>query len=245
MFSFSKRPDPAWREPPRGEKRPLDRMMIEAQATHDISGASLYILRNETDNGLLVCWTAPWQRSIREYHSPATMREARAMFKAMTEWGPPQTPSLCRDWQRDRLYAWESEAIDKASPRLPPAQMENVIRRISRDFNLAAAPTMDYAPPDADKGAYSFYLPSQEHIHMGHDELSAVIHEMAHAIDEKINGNNWAAHGPSYVRTLLMLAARYQYWLEPEALERSAKAAGLAIAPDTMPCRKPGGLRPA
>jgi hypothetical protein len=152
---------------------------------------------------------------------------------------------LCRDWQREKVYAWERDAIDKSSPRLPPAQMENVIRRISRDFNLAAAPTMDYAAPDEEKGAYSFYLPSHDHIHMGHDELSAVIHEMAHAIDEKINGNSWAGHGPSYVRTLLMLAARYQYWLDPEALERSAKAAGLAIAPDTMPYRRQTNVKPA
>jgi hypothetical protein len=66
---------------------------------------------------------------------------------------------------------------------------------------------------------------------MKHKELSAVIHEIAHAIDMQNNGNKWGSHGPSFVRTLITLAARYQYWHAPEALEEKARAMGIAIAP--------------
>jgi hypothetical protein len=69
---------------------------------------------------------------------------------------------------------------------------------------------------------------------MGHKSLSAVIHELAHAIDMEVNGNIWSHHGPSFVRTLITLAARYQYWHDEDALEEKARAAGIAIAPKNM-----------
>lgn len=236
MFGIFKRPDPAWRTPPRREKRSIYGLWVSHEATHNITGAELILGHDDADDTLIVGWIAPWQRSIRDYHTPASFAEAHAIYKAMKKWGPPTTPALCRDWQRERLYAWERTAIDAASPKIGPDQMENITRRVSRDFNLAAAPSLAYTKPPKNEGPVSSYYPGRHHIHMGHSELSAVLHELAHTVDDKINGNQWAGHGPSYVRTLLMLAERYQYWLDPVDLERSALAAGLMIAPDTLPC---------
>lgn len=225
--------------PPPQARRRLDSLHLFARTTHAVSGARLLLARDRTDGTYIVAWVAPWQRSITDYKKTDRLGEARALYHVMALQDPPVTPTLTRDWQRNRLYAWEEEAIDKASPDIAPALMQNIADRISRDFNLHAAPTVTHRDPRKGDAPISYYYSNRNSIRMTHRQISAVIHEMAHAVDEQIYGNKWSAHGPSFVRTLIMLAERYQFWLDPEKLETSAKEAGLAIAPRNTAQRGP------
>lgn len=242
MFS-EKAPSSDDSTPPAQAKKPvrrrIDSLTIFARTTHAVSGARLYLARDKGDGAYIVAWAAPWQRSITDYHKVEKLAAARALYDVMVKEDPPTTPALCRDWQRNRLYAWEEDAIDAASPDIHPALMQNIADRIARDFNLAAAPTVTYRAPRKGDKPISYFFPGDNSIRMTHKQISAVIHEMAHAVDEKLYGNQWAAHGPSFVRTLIMLAEKYQFWLDPEKLEQSAKDAGLAVAPRNTARRGP------
>lgn len=238
MFGHKKPPaeDSA---PPAPTRRRLDSLTIFARTTHAVSGASLLLARDKADGAYIVAWVAPWQRTIRDCQTTDKLADARAAYHAMAAAEPPVTPTLTRDWQRNRLYAWEEHALDAASPDIAPALMQNIADRIARDFNLAAAPTVTFHPPRKGDNPVSYFYSEKNSIRMTHRQISAVIHEMAHAVDQKIYGNKWTDHGPSFVRTLIMLAERYQFWLDPEKLEESAKEAGLAIAPRNTAQRGP------
>ena len=238
MFGH-KKPSSDDSAPPAQARRRLDSLTIFARTTHAVSGARLLLARDRAEGTYIVAWVAPWQRSITDYRTTGKLAEARALYHDMAQNDPPVTPSLTRDWQRNRLYAWEETALDAASPDIAPAQMQNIADRIARDFNLAAAPTVTYRAPRKGDNPISYFYPGNNSIRMTHRQISAVIHEMAHAVDQKIYGNKWADHGPSFVRTLIMLAERYQFWLDPEKLEQSAKEAGLAVAPRNTAQRGP------
>ena len=170
---------------------------------------------------------------------------ARGLFNKRGKENPPETPSLQRDWQQSKEYRWEYEALYKSSPRISIEQMERVVRRISDDFNIAA-PTIRYRKPHpTHKNPSSSYDSDLDKILMKHKEMSFVIHELAHAIDEKINGNKWSAHSPSFVRTVIHLAERYQFWHDPKVLEAKAIELGLQIAPESsLPALPPSFPRP-
>lgn len=242
MLNFFRRRDPAAAIiPPARDKIDLAGadLAIHDTCEHALSGATLILAQTE-GGPFIIGWAAPWQRHITVYHTRTDEKSALRLYKSMARLDPPDTPSLCRDWQRNAVYAWEESTLDKTDTRLKPAEMQQVIRRISSDFNLAAAPTLSYEKPAAAvKNPGSYYAPHNRHISMGNRKLSHVLHEAAHALDMQENGNVWAAHGPSFVRTLLMLAEKYQPWHDPHELEKSARAAGLLIAPRSAMKFKP------
>jgi hypothetical protein len=223
-----------------GEFKPL------AQFDHVFSGARLILARKAHKDGAapsyIVAWVAPWQKSITEYDVFASAADARAAFAERKTKQPPATPSLTRDFQVSRVYKWEEENIDSTSVKITPEQMRRVVTRIAQDFNMAA-PKLTHREPRARKYITSHYHIDEHSIEMQHKNLSAVLHELAHAIDISVNGNKWAHHGPSFVRTLIRLADKYQFWHDPQELEESAKAAGILVAPESavpgLPQAKP------
>jgi hypothetical protein len=216
-------------------KLKLDGLEILARHDHEFSGARLILARTaqgEEASAFIAAWAAPWQKTIADYRSFANEAEARAAFDEMRKEKPPATPSLTRDFQRSAVYAWEERHIDPTNMPMTPEQMERVIQRISRDFAIDV-PKFKYREPRSRDGAVSSYQPGAHAIEMQHKKLSYVLHEAAHAIDIAGNGNVWAHHGPSFVRTLIRLADTYQFWHSAEELEQSARAAGIKIAPDS------------
>ncbi len=214
------------------------------ELVHPVTGATLYLAKTrrpvrfnkaETyDPCYIVGWAAPGKKTIHITCYYSEKAEAKAGFKDEKQAGPPQIPTIMRDFQVAQVYAWERRMIDKHSPgNLSLEQMERVVKRISDDFNMVA-PHIDYRHPHPHqrKNAASFYMEDPHEITMKHRKLSFVIHEVAHAIDAHINGNKWAAHGPSFVRTLIRLAERYQFWHDAGDLEKTAKDAGILVAPD-------------
>jgi hypothetical protein len=207
---------------------------------HGVSGAKLYLAEPFSDikdnkgkirkNSYVVLWAAPWQKNVRDYEVYSSKEKAQDAFNKHKKKGPPLTSALQRDFQVSKVYGWEAETLHKRSPKLTPEQMHQVVKKISNDFNIVA-PKVRYKKPNPNhEYPASYYHLNQ--ILMQHKELSFVIHEVAHAIDHKLNKNEWSDHGPSFVRTLIRLAERYQYWHNPKELEESATRAGIKIAPD-------------
>lgn len=204
---------------------------IVKQYDHELTGARLLLLEAGAQGRTrryIVGWAGDWQRTMRTYRAYPSLDKARVYFNRKARQDPPYTSALCRDWQRNKVYRWEEDTLDKAELALDAGQMRNVIRRISTDFNLAAQPTLKLKNKEEN---YSYYDGLKNEIGMGHRSLSALLHELAHAIDMQMNQNFWAGHGPSFMRTLIMLAAHYQYWQDEQELEDSARKAGIKIAP--------------
>ncbi|HEY8192219.1 MAG TPA: hypothetical protein VIG74_07325 [Alphaproteobacteria bacterium] len=106
-----------------------------------------------------------------------------------------------------------------------------MVKLVTEDFHLASVPTLD--PRNRLKSTYADYHGEKHRIRVREKywRLNFVLHELAHAIDEKINGNCWAAHGPSFMRTLLAIVEDNKRWFDTKELEASAAADGIAIAP--------------
>ena len=199
---------------PRPDKINLDDVTLEKRFKHEVSGAVLYLAKREdaaTGNAqYTVMWAASWQKNVKDFTVYNTKTAALSAFNTAKAKEPPTTPSLTRDFQVNKVYRWEGDTLDKESVKLTPEQMKRVVKRISEDFNMVA-PKIRYKDPDPNQAnPASYYYAHLNKILMRHKKLSFVIHEVAHAIDHQINGNKWSDHGPSFVRTLIRLADRYQ-----------------------------------
>ena len=202
---------------------------------HEISGARLILARNKNSeiHPFITAWVAPWQKTIRDFIRHDSEAGAVANFEAKRESDPPVTTDLKRDWQKSAVYGWEEATIRRHDSELSPDHLNNVVARVAKEFNLTSVPTIS-----AQKKRLQFladYNNEKNHIriHNGHRQwrLSYVLHEMAHAIDARNNGNIWSDHGPSFMRTLLTVVERYKFWHGAEELEQPANAAKLMIAP--------------
>lgn len=177
----------------------------------------------------MTAWVAPWQRTISNYTLHKTQENATAWFEMEKDEDPPLTPAMKRDWQRSLVYGWEDKTIRHHDSTLSRDHMNKIAERVSADFNLASVPTIS-----ARKERHRFladYDGEKNHIRVhGQWRLSYILHELAHAIDEKINGNHWADHGPSFMRTLLIVVEKYKYWHDAQNLEGLAVKDGILIA---------------
>ncbi|MCD8498398.1 MAG: hypothetical protein LRZ85_10245 [Alphaproteobacteria bacterium] len=181
----------------------------------------------------VVFWVAPWQKTISEYKAFVTQEAAKRYFSRHKKKPPPVTPTLRRDFQQNLVYLWEEKFIDAHSPNdMTEEQMERIVQRVSDDFNMEA-PGIAYKKPNPrHKYAASTYDPTPHAILMKRKKLTWVLHEVGHGVDHKINENQWSDHGPSFVRTIIRLADRYQVWQDPEKLEEEAKKMGILVADD-------------
>lgn len=208
---------------------------ILATHVHGVSGARLQLAAlNDRCRAsapgarpYIVYWAAPWQKTITEYKAFPTLAGAQRCFKQRKALPPPVTPSLTRDFQREKVYQWEAKFIDRHSPKnITEEQMTRIAQKISDDFNMEA-PSIRYLKNH--RRTYSGYFPDDHNIDMVTRRLTDVIHETGHGVDTLINDNKWSGHGPSFVRTILRLADRYQVWLDPVKLEEEARKMGILI----------------
>ena len=208
--------------------------------THPISGAKLimgHIQKPATapngtvyDEPFVVAWVPPGRVNITQF---SLYKHASVALKGYTRLrasaqGPGTHSAFTRDFQCAAVYAWETRILDRGSPQLDDEAIENMIWRVADDFNMAA-PGVKVDINNKLKHPSSFYVPGKHRIRMRDRSLSHVLHEVAHAIDMTVNDNEWGAHGPSFVRTLFVLAEKYQGF-DAIALEKSARKAGLLVA---------------
>ena len=210
--------------------------------THPFSGARLVLghikgpARDEhgtMDDPFVIAWIAPDRTYITAHILCANENTAKNIFTKLKNNpnGPGTNEQFMRDWQKERVYAWEEDNIDNTTQILNDDQMHRVIKRVSDDFNLVAPQLEIQVPQTATviENSSSYYYYNDNKIAMAHRGLSHLLHELAHMVDWKINKNHWAAHGPSFVRTLICIAEKYQ-WHDQKKLADSAQKSGLSVA---------------
>lgn len=212
---------------------------VVAEHHHEVSGARLILAheRDATGETFVTAWVAPWQRTIRDYVRHGSEAGAQADFQRKKGNEPPVTSALRRDWQVSAFYNWENITICRHDSYLTPEHMQKVAKHVAQDFNLEAVPVIS-ARKNRLRSSLADYSEDRDEIRVRQRmwRLSYVLHELAHAIDVKVNGNKWSDHGPSYARTLLTVVEKYKYWHDAENLEKSAADAGISIAPaDSLP----------
>lgn len=165
---------------------------------------------------------------------------ADSLFKACrAAAAPPREAEFDRDWQRDRVYKWEAKNTGRRDMILTIEQMAHVIGQVSQDFGIEPPKFRYVAPKEGVQHYYNYYISETHTVEMRDRKLSVLLHEMAHAIDFKINQNlTNVHHGPSFVRTLICLAQRYQ-WLDAATLAKSLEKGKVAVAAlDDLPALK-------
>lgn len=214
----------------RAKKLNLDKDLVPLDTyTHPVSGARLIraAYDNKGETGYVVAWAAPWQKTIGDYQYRKTEAGSENLFRRMKKQGPPDTPALRRDWQRAMVYGWQEDHIEPDTTILNEAEMREVVKSVAADFNIKA-PTFKYEEPRDPENVESWYY-KRHHILMRHQQLCFLLHEMAHAIDEKLNKNAWSDHGPSFVRTMIEVAVRF-HGADREKLESTAAKEGIMVA---------------
>lgn len=212
---------------------------ILAERLHPVSGARLKLAAlNDRCRGAhpgaksyVVFWAAPWQKTIRQYKAFPTLIGAKRCFSALANVPPPVSPALRHDFQRAKVYAWEWKFIHNHSPsNMGETQLTRIIQRISDDFNMQA-PSVNILRKTHPR-TYSAYFPQNHAIDLVSRRFTHAVHEAGHGVDMIINENQWSDHGPSFVRTIIRLADRYQIWQDPVELEEEARKMGILIADD-------------
>lgn len=205
---------------------------------HEISGAQFILarLKKSSPESFIIAWVAPWQKTIGDYTMHDKESSAGALFEIDRHITPPETPALTRDWQVTKVYDWENKTVCRADALLTKEAMEKAVRDISATFNLAAIPALDLRRHRLTKTCGDWdgegnRIRIREKTREKRWRLSHLLHEMAHAIDEKVNGNRWAAHGPSFVRTFLATVETYNKWHDIAELEQAAAAQRVMITP--------------
>lgn len=230
-------------------KKPLKQITVETRLTigqhmhvvkserHERSGANLILAsldpaRTAGDDCWIADWIAPWQARIKTKDVVFyDEKDAARRFRTLRNENPPVISRLRRDWQRASVYSWEDETLDQHPVALSEPQMQNVVAHIAQRFNMSAPP-IRITPVAEGTEPSCYYSFARHEILMAETKcyLSWLLHEMAHAIDNKVNHNDWSYHGPSFVRTLLALNTHYQSWHDVGAAETLARKRGLLIA---------------
>lgn len=207
-------------------------LLILQEHRHALSGARLILAREEKRGKInfITAWVAPWQRTIRDFTRHSSEDLAISCFEELKNADPPVTPSLKRDWQQGAVYKWEEKTIRRHDSDLSREHMKKIVSLVAKEFNLATVPEISARKKHLQWLADYNDETHSIRVHNGRWRLSYVLHEMAHAIDTKLNGNKWADHGPSFMRTLLAVIEKYKYWHDADDLEKSASASGLKIA---------------
>lgn len=219
-----------------------DDLTVISECRHEISGARLILARNNVSEAhpFVTAWVAPWQKTIRDFTLHETQEAAAAWFDMKRDSEPPVTADLKRDWLQNTVYGWEGKTIRRHDSALSREHMKKIAECVSKDFNLVSVPTISARKKQ--NRNLADYNDEKNHIrvHNGQWRLSYVLHELAHAIDGRVNGNKWAAHGPSFMRTLLIVVEKYKYWHDAQNLEDLAVKDGIMIAPEqALPISRP------
>jgi hypothetical protein len=214
---------------------------ILAETLHPVSGARLKLAalndrcraRNPNARPFIVFWAAPWQKTIKDYRAFPALIDAKQCFTELRKAPPPVTPALRRDFQVEAVYKWERKYIDRHSPNnMTEDHIVRALQKISNDFNMEE-PSVNLQPASRrKKRKYSLYHREPYKLDMVSCKLTHAMHEKGHRIDELINDNEWSDHGPSFVRTIIRLADRYQIWQDPVKLEEEAKKMGILVTDD-------------
>lgn len=206
---------------------------VLATHTHPLSGAQLMLARLDkkpypVQGRYVTGWALPGEEILWYYRNFQTEQQARGFFKECRKSGPPARGDFLYDGQVNQIYEWQRH-FQYGSQALSLTQMQTLTHKLSDIFNMNA-PTVLYKP-QAKKTIHAEAVLAENTIKMYRPHLSMLLHEMAHLVNDQINQDRWAWHGPGFMRTYLSLLSLFPQIAGPKNIEMLATDAGIAIAP--------------
>lgn len=230
------------------DKPDKTKLVVAGYKYHPQSGATLIIAHapgrlrindaahkkaQHINDGYVVAWVAPGQRYIGSYNAFDSYHAAHVYFMRMKDGDPPLENPYTRDYQQNKLYEWQWKNLKGYHKRLSMKKAKEIVRSISEEFNLHA-PALNFRKDRYD--TYCFFESERHEIGGGKQllNLGNIVHECAHLVDTHADRNIFQTHGPSFVKTLIKLAAKYMDGNDEEKLLKSATKEGLLGLPEEI-----------
>lgn len=117
----------------------------------------------------------------------------------------PYRKKLLKDWQQQRVYDWEEQALGLYTKKMTKAEMTALVKQVAIDHGIKI-PKVKFLK-EQEYSDYSFWSNT---IRFGHRDNISVLHEIAHAIHDNIhNREDVAHHPPAFVWTVIELYHKY------------------------------------
>lgn len=205
---------------------------VSEQHLHPLSGALLILTKIDkkpfpVQGRYAVGWLGEQQKKLWHYKNFQTEADARQFFEHHKKSGPPQNNYFKQDHQVNDVYGWEARFRLKTMALSVP-QMEFITGKLSQIFNMEA-PTIAFKPGKKKKVYAEANLQANKII-MYRPQLALLLHEMAHLVNDQVNKDKWAWHGPGFVRTYLSILSLFPIIADADKLEEQAREDGLSIA---------------
>lgn len=208
---------------------------------HPLSHARLVMARIDrkpypVQGRYIVGWLAPDEEILWFYRNIETERQARAVFKKCRDIGPPDQDHFHADPQVNAVYSWQ-DGFQFHSRQLYLDEMKDITGKLADIFNMEA-PKVVYDPRSKRKCDAEALLDKNE-IRMYRPYLSMLLHEFAHLLNDQINRDKWAWHGPGFMRTFLSVLTLYPEVAgkrDLEKLARDTKNIQIADENDVISC---------
>ena len=191
---------------------------------HPLSGARLVVARIErkpypVQGRYVVGWVAPDEEVLWFYRNVETEKQARALFKKIRDAGPPDHDHFHEDPQVNDVYRWQDH-FQFYSRQLPLDEMKSITGKLASIFNMEA-PGVIYDPHSKRK-CYAEAVLAKNEIRMYRPYLSILLHEFAHLLNDQVNRDKWAWHGPGFMRTFLSVLSLFPEVAGKQDIEKLA-----------------------
>lgn len=210
---------------------PEDQASLPFRHIHPPSGAKLFFAKLKkpprNQGPYVVGWLPQGEAVTSYYKNFSEHSEALAFFYQARDGTPPVINDFQRDPQMNNVYGWESDFRLKSRP-LTKRSMERISARLADIFNMEA-PGIEYRP-NKKKRTYAEADLKRNVIQMYRPNLAILLHEFAHLVNDQVNKDNWAWHGPGFMRTYLAILSLFPKVGQHRNLEETAQAQGLSIA---------------
>ncbi len=199
---------------------------------HPYSGAQLIFAKSEirprpVEGPYVVGWLPSGDQTMWFYRRFETQQESLAFFRVQKRKGPPDHDEFKYDDQMNDVYGWEG-GFRLKTQELTLSEMKKVVASLSDIFNIEA-PDVSYKPGKKKKTYAEASLQDNEII-MYRPNLALLLHEFAHLINDQVNQDKWAWHGPGFVRTYLSVLSLFPDMLKERNFEKEAITAHIKIA---------------
>ncbi len=205
---------------------------VESKYTHPATGARLIFAKiNEkprpASGPYVVGWLGADENKTWFYRNFQTRQESISFFIKQKNFGPPGHNHFRHDPQMNDVYRWEDH-FRLQSRELSLPEMKRVVGKLSEIFNMEA-PGVSYIPKQKSR-TYAEAVLDDNHIIMYRPHLALLLHEFAHLVNDQVNRDKWAWHGPGFVRTYLSILSLFPEIAKDQDLEALAKQDGIKIA---------------
>ncbi len=201
------------------------------QHVHPASGAKLFFAKLKKpprgQGPYVVGWLPQSDAVTSFYKNFDEHAEALSFFHQARNGAPPVVNDFQYDPQMNDVYGWES-AFRLKSRVLTQQSMERISARLADIFNMEA-PGIEYRP-NKKKRTYAEADLKRNVIQMYRPNLALLLHEFAHLVNDQVNKDNWAWHGPGFMRTYLAILSLFPKVGQHRNLEQTAREQGISIA---------------